>query len=347
MTATNSRGHGDAELRGDARRSIAIAPQVRGDAADPSGDNVVDQTLLAARRGHVGRLDTDRVHVLVAPLQPGRAISRRASQIPGATRRRTRRRSPTSASRSGSGSPARTPPAPTSRSRTTRSRSSTSRISRRTRRHSPDDRRHGGDRAPADRRHRRRSAATLPITTTFVWQRCDATGAAATRFPVRRRSSTSRRRATSATRCGSSVTATNAYGKLVAKSDPTEPVAATPPHRRGPPHRRHDIAASTSPAAASTTSILGLGGNDTLLGGAGDDRIDGGAGNDVITGGRGADRLWGGAGSDTIYAADGERDYIDCGRRRGPRGRRHVRQSRKLRSRRRLDRQRESGTRVP
>jgi Ca2+-binding RTX toxin-like protein len=59
--------------------------------------------------------------------------------------------------------------------------------------------------------------------------------------------------------------------------------------------------------------IFGLGGNDTLLGGAGDDRIYGGSGNDVITGGSGADHLYGGGGSDTIFAADGERDFIDCG----------------------------------
>jgi Ca2+-binding RTX toxin-like protein len=109
-----------------------------------------------------------------------------------------------------------------------------------------------------------------------------------------------------------SVTATNAYGKLVALSQPTEPVVAGPPHRRG----RHIVGTNRGEYLAGSgfdDTVFGLGGNDTLLGGAGYDRIFGGAGNDVITGGGGADRLWGGRGSDTINAVDGERDYIDCG----------------------------------
>ena len=108
------------------------------------------------------------------------------------------------------------------------------------------------------------------------------------------------------------VTATNAYGKIVAQSDPTDPVSATPPHIRG----RRIVGTSKGEYLAGgghDDTIFGLGGNDTLLGGAGDDAIYGGAGNDVITGGSGADHLYGGPGSDTIYAVDGERDIIDCG----------------------------------
>jgi hypothetical protein len=152
----------------------------------------------------------------------------------------------------------------------------------------------------------------LPISTAFIWQRCDATGSACRTIP----------RATKVVYLPTpsdvgytlrlSVTATNTYGKLVARSQPTEPVAASPPHRRG----RRIVGTNRGEYLAGggfDDVIFGLGGNDTLLGGAGSDRIFGGAGNDVITGGGGADRLWGGRGSDTINAVDGERDYIDCG----------------------------------
>ena len=133
-----------------------------------------------------------------------------------------------------------------------------------------------------------------------------------TRFRLRRRSSTSRRVAEVGYTLRLTVTATNAFGKLVMQSDPTEPISATPPHLKG----RRIVGNGKGEYLAGggrDDVILGNGGNDTILGGAGDDRIDGGPGNDIITGGSGADRLLGGAGSDTIYAADGERDIIDCG----------------------------------
>ncbi|MGZ4290403.1 MAG: hypothetical protein ACXVQZ_07275, partial [Gaiellaceae bacterium] len=151
-----------------------------------------------------------------------------------------------------------------------------------------------------------------PITTTLVWQRCDATGAAchsisgATKVvyhPTVNDLGATLRLA---------VTAKNAYGTFVAMSDPSEPVVATPPHRPG----RHIVGTGRGEYLAGggfDDVILGMGGNDTILGGAGDDRLDGGPGNDVLTGGAGADRILGGPGSDTIYAADGERDVVDCG----------------------------------
>ena len=89
------------------------------------------------------------------------------------------------------------------------------------------------------------------------------------------------------------MTAKNAYGTLVAMSDPSEPVLASPPHRRGRPHRRH-ARGDYLAGGGFDDVILGMGGNDTLLGGAGDDRLDGGPGNDVLTGGAGADRILGG-----------------------------------------------------
>lgn len=151
-----------------------------------------------------------------------------------------------------------------------------------------------------------------PLTSVLAWQRCDATGegcktiAGATKityFPTRADVGFTLRL---------TVTVTNDYGKLLARSDPTEPVPAARPRRKG---RRIVGTARADYLAGSgfDDTILGLGGNDALLGGAGDDRIEGGAGNDVITGGAGADTLLGGAGSDTIYAADGERDVVDCG----------------------------------
>ncbi|HEX6788402.1 MAG TPA: hypothetical protein VF091_04100 [Gaiellaceae bacterium] len=151
-----------------------------------------------------------------------------------------------------------------------------------------------------------------PITTSFVWQRCDATGAGChtivgankiVYFPTSGDVGYTIR---------VSVTAKNAYGTSVVQSGATETIAGTPPHIRG----RRIVGTSKGEYLAGgghDDVIFGLGGNDTLLGGAGDDRIYGGSGNDVITGGSGEDHIYGGAGSDTIYAADGERDIIDCG----------------------------------
>lgn len=151
-----------------------------------------------------------------------------------------------------------------------------------------------------------------PIVTTFRWYRCDAVGEQCHAIPG----------ATKLVYYPTSddvgytlrlfVSATNEYGKLLAKSDPTVDVAATPPHVQG----LHIVGTAKGNYLAGgghDDVILGLGGNDTLLGGAGDDVLDGGRGNDVITGGAGADRIFGAKGSDWIEAADGERDVVDCG----------------------------------
>jgi hemolysin type calcium-binding protein/WD40 repeat protein len=152
----------------------------------------------------------------------------------------------------------------------------------------------------------------LPISTTFSWLRCNATGAACRPIRAATKVVYYPKQADVGYTIRLSVTASNAYGKLVALSPPTEPVAATPPHRRG----RRIVGTARGEYLAGggfDDVVFGLGGNDTLLGGAGADRIFGGPGNDVVTGGGGADHLWGGRGSDTINAVDGERDYIDCG----------------------------------
>lgn len=151
-----------------------------------------------------------------------------------------------------------------------------------------------------------------PITTTFVWQRCDATGAACHTIAGAKKIVYFPTAADIGFTLRVSVTAQNAYGTTVVQSSPTETVADKPPHIRG----RRIVGTEEGEYLAGgghDDIIFGLGGNDTLLGGAGDDRIYGGRGNDIITGGSGEDHLYGGPGSDTIYAADGERDFIDCG----------------------------------
>ena len=151
-----------------------------------------------------------------------------------------------------------------------------------------------------------------PIQTSFVWQRCDATGTHCRTIASAKKVVYTPTEADIGYTLRITVTATNAYGKMTAQSDPTDPISAMPPHVRG----RRIVGTSKSEYLAGgghDDTIFGLGGNDTLLGGAGDDVIYGGAGNDIITGGAGADRLYGGPGSDTIYAVDNERDIVDCG----------------------------------
>jgi hypothetical protein len=152
----------------------------------------------------------------------------------------------------------------------------------------------------------------LPIKTTFVWQRCDATGTHCRTITTAKKVVYTPTAADIGFTLRLTVTATNAYGKMTAQSDPTDPISLMPPNIRG----RRIVGTGKGEYLAGgghDDTIFGLGGNDTLLGGAGDDAIYGGAGNDIITGGAGADRLDGGPGSDTIYAVDNERDTIDCG----------------------------------
>ncbi|HEY5059705.1 MAG TPA: DPP IV N-terminal domain-containing protein [Gaiellaceae bacterium] len=152
-----------------------------------------------------------------------------------------------------------------------------------------------------------------PISTKFVWQRCDATGGACRRIVK----ATKARYTPTQIDLGSTlrilVTAKNAYGTVVTPSDVTAPVTPPWPHRRG----RRIIGTATSDNIVGTDQddvIYGLGGNDAIQGGGGYDVLYGGSGNDVITvTGPGGSNIYGGPGSDTIYAADGFRDFIDCG----------------------------------
>jgi Ca2+-binding RTX toxin-like protein len=155
-------------------------------------------------------------------------------------------------------------------------------------------------------------AGDAPVGTTFTWQRCDATGGACHTIPGAAKVVYFPTSADVGFTLRVGVVATNAYGKLVVQSDPTDTVAALPPRRRG--RRLVGTPRNDYKGGSGYDDVInGLAGNDTLIGGAGYDRILGGRGNDVIFGGSGADYLAGGPGSDTINAADGERDVVDCG----------------------------------
>jgi len=155
-------------------------------------------------------------------------------------------------------------------------------------------------------------AGDAPISSTLQWQRCDATGGACHDIALATKVVYYPTVADIGFTLRLSVTATNAYGKVVVLSAPSDPVLATPPHHPG----RHIVGTSKNDYLAGggyDDVIYGMGGNDTLLGGQGDDRLYGGPGRDVLIGGPGADKLYGGPGSDTILAVDGERDIVDCG----------------------------------
>jgi len=69
--------------------------------------------------------------------------------------------------------------------------------------------------------------------------------------------------------------------------------------------------------------IYGLGGPDylsgkpsadALYGGRDNDQVRAGNGRDHVFGGQGSDELYGGGGNDVMSAADGYKDYVNCGR---------------------------------
>jgi RTX calcium-binding nonapeptide repeat (4 copies)/WD40-like Beta Propeller Repeat len=151
-----------------------------------------------------------------------------------------------------------------------------------------------------------------PLAYTYTWLRCDASGAACTGIPNVAGTLYKLKLADIGSTIEFLVTSRNAVGSGSATSDPTNVITKRPPQPRG----LHIVGTKHNDYLAGkggNDRIFGLGGNDTILGGGGDDWLYGGPGNDVITGGPGADHIFGGPGSDTIYAADGERDWIDCG----------------------------------
>jgi Tol biopolymer transport system component len=151
-----------------------------------------------------------------------------------------------------------------------------------------------------------------PMTFTYQWERCDATGANCAAIPRATKNRYTLTRLDLGYVVRVKVTAKNAYGTADGESDPDDPVSLAP-HR---PKGRYIIGTPKADYLAGgggNDVIAGLAGNDTIRGGAGKDRLDGGPGQDILDGGPNADQIDGGPGSDTILAADGVKDTIDCG----------------------------------
>ena len=66
-------------------------------------------------------------------------------------------------------------------------------------------------------------------------------------------------------------------------------------------------------ANATSLTVEGGTGNDTIVGGDGDDVLYGDRGADSITGGAGSDVVFGGSGDDSVTAKDGAVDDVRCG----------------------------------
>ena len=150
------------------------------------------------------------------------------------------------------------------------------------------------------------------IRYTYTWLHCDATGSDCTAIPNVSGKTFKLKVSDVGYTVKLLVTGRNSLGAATVNSDPTNVIVQLPPQAHGRKLNgtsKNDYLAGGSGA----DTIHGNGGNDTIMGGGGDDYLYGDAGNDVIDGGPGADHIYGGTGSDTIFAADGQRDWIDCG----------------------------------
>ncbi len=151
-----------------------------------------------------------------------------------------------------------------------------------------------------------------PLTYTYTWLRCDASGGDCTGIPNAAGKLYKLKLRDVGFTIKFLVTSRNSVGTGSARSDATDVITKRPPQPKG----RKIVGTKNNDYLAGkggNDTILGLAGNDTIRGGGGDDVLRGGVGNDILTGGAGADRIFGELGSDTINAADGERDVIDCG----------------------------------
>ena len=151
-----------------------------------------------------------------------------------------------------------------------------------------------------------------PIHYTYTWLHCDATGQDCTAIPNVAGTTYKLKVSDVGYTIKLLVTGRNALAAATVNSDPTDVIVQLPPEPKG----RKITGTSKNDYLAGGGGpdiIKGLGGNDTIMGGGGNDYLYGGDGNDVIDGGPGADHIYGGKGSDTIFAADGQRDWIDCG----------------------------------
>jgi len=151
---------------------------------------------------------------------------------------------------------------------------------------------------------------TTPISFSYEWQRCPATGTACTAIKSATKETYTLTTADVGRRIRLNVAADNAAGSAEAQSAISAKVTATAPAGKKIVGKAK---AERLNGGAGPDTIHGNGGNDRISGGAGADKLYGDAGNDTITGGSGRDSMSGGAGNDTIQAKDGERDTIECG----------------------------------
>jgi Ca2+-binding RTX toxin-like protein len=138
-------------------------------------------------------------------------------------------------------------------------------------------------------------SGTTPMTFSYQWQRCPATGTACTPIALATRSTYVLAAADVNRRIRLLVTAGNVAGSTQALSAISVRVAAR------------------APAASRGRTIRGNAGANRLTGTNFADTIHGLGGNDIINPRGGRDRVFAGAGNDTIAALDGAKDTIDCG----------------------------------
>jgi dipeptidyl aminopeptidase/acylaminoacyl peptidase len=154
-------------------------------------------------------------------------------------------------------------------------------------------------------------SGTTPMTFSYEWQRCPATGSVCTGIQSANRATYTLTAADVGKRMQVLVTADNVAGSTEARSAISKAVAAKAPATGKTIKGTAKADRLTGTLGADT--IRGGGGNDRISGGAGADKLYGDAGNDSINGGAGRDSVSGGAGNDTVQAKDGERDTINCG----------------------------------
>ena len=151
---------------------------------------------------------------------------------------------------------------------------------------------------------------TTPISFSYAWQRCPATGTTCTAITSATKQTYTLTTTDVGKRIRLVVTADNAAGSSEAQSTMSSKVAAKAPAGK---RISGKAKADRLTGGAGPDIIHGNGGNDRISGGAGADKLYGDAGNDTIIGGAGRDSIYGGAGNDTIQAKDGGPDTIDCG----------------------------------
>jgi hypothetical protein len=153
-----------------------------------------------------------------------------------------------------------------------------------------------------------------PITFTYAWQRCDATGGNCKAIGGAKKPTYKLNKNDVGSTIRVAVTAKNDVNTATVNSDATDTIAAQQLHTKGLTivGKRGQLVLVGTPR---DDKISAGPGNVTIYGMGGFDQIHAGPGNDVIyLGTGGSSKVWGGPGSNTVYAANGERDTIVCGK---------------------------------